>query len=581
MAKVTSGSFNTGDYSGRYYTFSWTATQSTTTNKSTISWKLEAKGGSSSWYAERTVKVVIAGTEVWGKTDKVSRYKGVVASGTTDITHNNNGTKSFSASVKAAVYLESINCTGSGTWDLKDIPRAATITSAPDFTDEENPTITFSNPSKSTVEACIAKYDATSGYWVAVVGYKNDIKTTDTSYIFSLNDNERAALRRLVTASDGKYTIKFYLRTTIDGTYYYNSVEKTLSLVNYTPTLNPTVEDVGSLSKLLTGNSKKFIKHYNVVKYDSGAVVRKEATVKSIEVSCGNVKKTTLTGELGYVESDTVKFTLTDNRGSTVTKNVKLDLIPYKKLTCRMAAQIALSGETTSAISFTVNGDYWSGNFGATNNELELKYRIKSGSGEYGEPQTISSGISIDTSKGTYSFNGTLGGLDYKTTYTIQIVAFDKVFGSGIYSNEVTLNTTPLFIWDDKSFDFNIPITVNGGNVLAETVLYNNTSGANGVVTLAASANNFTYLDIFYTDNNGSGAGYVRVFAPEGKKLHLSLIESIANGGFYIRHTNYTISGDKLTPDTTTAGYTQYTGTAWNKSSASNYLKIKRVVGVK
>ena len=580
MAKVTQGSFDTSSYSGRYYTFSWTATQDTATNKSTISWKLEAKGGSSSWYAERTVKVVIAGTEAWSKTDNVRRYKGVVATGTTDITHNTNGTKSFSASVDAAVYFETINCKGSSSWDLKDIPRAATISTAPDFTDEDNPTITFTNPSKSTVEACIAKYDANAGYWVAVVGYKNGIKNTDTSYTFNLSNDERVALRRLVTASDGKYTIKFYLRTTIDGTYYYNSVEKVLSLVDYTPTLNPTAIDNGSLSTLLTGDNTKFIKHYNIVKYDSGAVARKEASIRSINVSCGGVSKTTTTGELGYVENDTVNFSLTDSRGNTVTKSLKLDMIPYKKLTCRMEAQIALSGETASAINFTVNGDLWSGNFGATDNALELKWRIKTNGGEYSEPKAIT-GATINASKGTYTISGIFRDLNYKSTYTLQFIAYDKVFTSGIYSNEVTLSTTPLFVWDDTSFDFNIPITVQGGTVPFETVLYNDTTGTAGVVTLAANATDFTYLDIFFTDNNGSGAGYTRVYAPEGKLIHLSLIESINNVGFYIRHTNYTISGNKITPDTTTAGYAQYTGTAWNKSSASNYLKIKRVVGIK
>ena len=35
-----SGSFNTTAYSGRYLTFSWTATQNVAANTSTISWRL-------------------------------------------------------------------------------------------------------------------------------------------------------------------------------------------------------------------------------------------------------------------------------------------------------------------------------------------------------------------------------------------------------------------------------------------------------------------------------------------------------------------------------------------------------------
>ena len=82
---ATSGSFNTSSYDGRYYQLSWTATQSVTNNQSTISWTLKALGGNSSWYAERTVKVVLAGATVYSKTDRVSRYTGTVASGLTSM----------------------------------------------------------------------------------------------------------------------------------------------------------------------------------------------------------------------------------------------------------------------------------------------------------------------------------------------------------------------------------------------------------------------------------------------------------------------------------------------------------------
>lgn len=588
MAKVTSGSFNSSSYSGRYYTISWSATQDTAKNQSTISWKIEAKGGSSSYYAERKVELIIDGVSVYSKSDKVHRYKGTVSSGTTTITHNTNGSRSFTASFKAAVYYETVNCTGSGTWELTDIPRAATITECSDFADNTTSvTIKYNNVAGNNVEAveaCIATYSATAGYWVANgADYRAVNKTGTLSYKFDFTKEPLILtnLRKLVTASDGKLKIKFYLRTTIDGTYYYNSVEKTFSLTDFTPTLNPTVKDVGSLSVLLTGNENKFIKYYNVLEFNSGAVARKEATIKSQKVTCGNNSKNSGTGQIGYVDNNQVTFSVTDSRNNTTTQTVTLDMINYKKLTCRATANIGLVGETTSAITFTVNGDYWSGDFGAVENELKLCYRLKPNKEEYGEEVEFIP--TINASKGTYSFNGTIGNLDYQTTYTLQIIAYDKVFSEGISSAEIVLNTTPIFYWNKEEFNFNTPtVTVCGGNVLTETVLYNNTSGTNETVTLAASVNNFTYLDIFYTDNNGSGAGYVRVYQPNGKSLHLSLIESIANYGFYVRHTNYTVNDNKITPNTATATYNLFNGTTWsNAGKFHNFLKIKRVVGVK
>ena len=151
-----SGSFNTGSYDGRYYTLSWSASQSIANNQSTISWTLTANGGNASWYAERTVEVVIAGSTVYSKTARVQRYKGTVASGTLTLSHDSVGNKSFSASVRTAVYYSSVNCTGSGSWSLDTIPRQANLTSAPEFNDEQNPTIYYSNPAGNNVDTLMA-----------------------------------------------------------------------------------------------------------------------------------------------------------------------------------------------------------------------------------------------------------------------------------------------------------------------------------------------------------------------------------------------------------------------------------------
>ena len=127
MAGVTSGSVKTSSYDGRHYVLEWTATQSIENNQSTIKWTLKAVGGNSGWYAERTLKVVLGGATVYSKTDKVNRYTGTVASGTKVITHNASGDASFSISISAAVYYSAVNCTGSDSFTLKNIPRKSTL----------------------------------------------------------------------------------------------------------------------------------------------------------------------------------------------------------------------------------------------------------------------------------------------------------------------------------------------------------------------------------------------------------------------------------------------------------------------
>lgn len=47
-----------------------------------------------------------------------------VASGSFTISHNSDGSKSFSASAEEGIYTFAVNCSGSGSWSLPTIARA-------------------------------------------------------------------------------------------------------------------------------------------------------------------------------------------------------------------------------------------------------------------------------------------------------------------------------------------------------------------------------------------------------------------------------------------------------------------------
>ena len=115
------------DSNGLYYQLSWTATQSIANNTSTISWTLSAQGYSGGWIAERTLYVTIDGATVYEKSDRVERKVGTIKTGTKTITHNSNGSRSFTITLGAAVYGTSVNCKGSGTFALNTIGRASTL----------------------------------------------------------------------------------------------------------------------------------------------------------------------------------------------------------------------------------------------------------------------------------------------------------------------------------------------------------------------------------------------------------------------------------------------------------------------
>lgn len=120
-----------------------------------------------------------------------------------------------------------------------------------------------------------------------------------------------------------------------------------------------------------------------------------------------------------------------------------------------------------------------------------------------------------------------------------------------------------------------------------EVLLYENTSGTDDTVQLRlnndpnndyVNASHFRYLEIYFTDNNGRGSGYVKVWNPDDRTIDLHLTE--ASSTIYSRQTAYTIEGYQLVPDLTTASYYRITSAGVvNTSIGTNYIKIIRVVG--
>lgn len=162
-----SGSVSTSSYEGRYLTLSWSATQSTSTNQSTISWTLSANGGSSSYYYTGPVTVVINDTTVYSlsSSDRYAMYKGTVASNSIVINHNADGTKSFTVSVRAAIFSTSVNCTGSQTFTLDPIQRGASISQT--LAGATETTISMNWVSDSTIS--YVEYSTDGGsHWVGV-----------------------------------------------------------------------------------------------------------------------------------------------------------------------------------------------------------------------------------------------------------------------------------------------------------------------------------------------------------------------------------------------------------------------------
>ena len=448
-----SGSLSTNDYDGRYYKLSWTATQSVATNKSTINWTLEALGGSSNWYAERTLEVVIAGSTVVSKTDRVQRYKGVIQTGSLTLTHDAQGKKSFSASIKAAVYGTAVNLTGSSTFTLNTIARYATLTAAPNFLDTENPTITYSNPAGNNVTSLKVGIFAPGLTGATYCAYR-DISKTGTSYTFTLTDAERDAL---ITACTGaNMQVVFKLQTLIGGEYFFDALTKTFYVADAAPYFGSiTLVDGNETTVALTGDNTKLVKGYSNANITVFPIAQKKATIKETTITNGSTTVKASIATFNNVESATFKIKATDSRDMTVSETLNADMVDYIKLTANLEAT---APNTDGEMSFTVKGNYFNGSFGAVNNSLSVMYRMRENDGSYGD--WITTGGSLSISGNTYTTTYNLTGLNYRNTYQIEVKVEDKLLS--LTAETEKLRAITVFDWSYEDFNFNVPITLDG-----------------------------------------------------------------------------------------------------------------------
>ena len=163
---ASSGSITTNESHGRSVTLSWSiSSQSVDKNTSTIAWSLKGSGSASGWVMSGGFKAVINGTTVYStSTDsRIQLYNGTtIASGSTTITHNSDGTKSFSYSCEAGVYTYAVSVTASGTGTLTSIPRASTV-SATNTNMGSASTITITRASSSFTHTLTYAFGSTTG----------------------------------------------------------------------------------------------------------------------------------------------------------------------------------------------------------------------------------------------------------------------------------------------------------------------------------------------------------------------------------------------------------------------------------
>lgn len=347
MAK--SGSITTNESHGRSVKLSWSlSSQSVENNQSTLSWSITGAGSASGWVMTGGFKAIINGTTVYStSTDtRIQLYNGTsVASGTTKITHNADGTKSFSLSIEAGVYTYAVSVTASGTHTLDTIPRASTV-SATNTNLNSASTITITRASSSFTHTLTYSFGSTTGTIVS--------KTTSTSVSWT---PALTLANQIPNAVSGTCTITC---DTYNGSTKIGSKTCTLTLTvpaSVKPTMTSVTAtrvdgDVPAAWAIYVQNKSKATVKIN------GAAGAYGSTISSYSISGGGYSSTASSFTTGFLTtSGTITFTakVTDSRGRVSdAATVSISVVAYSA----PSFTSYLSQRATSAGTVNDDGTY-------------------------------------------------------------------------------------------------------------------------------------------------------------------------------------------------------------------------------
>ena len=451
--------------------FNWSqSSQSIANNNSVVSWSLQliASGGSISSSASKSWSVTVNGSNYSG-TNTVGVSNGqtkTLASGSTTIAHNADGTKSFSFSFSQQFDINYSGVgwvgtkSGSGNGTLKTIPRTSSVSST-NANIGENITITINRASSS--------FTHTLSYSFCNLKGTIATKTSSTSVSWKLPTTFYAQIPNS-KSSWGTITCDTYSGSTKIGSstcrfdvYVKESANK--------PGISATVVDVNDTTKALTGDENKLIRYYSKAKFELTASPKNSSTITTRSVFYNGTtykggSENSWIANFSEVVSGSYKFAVTDSRGFSNSLTVNKTLIEYVKLTCYMTVT---NPTATGECTININGNYFNGSFGSTNNTLSVQYKINDG--EW-------TNATVTLSGNTYKATANITGMDYTRAYSFYARAIDKL--ATVETPVKYVKAKPIFDWGSDDFHFHVGVISNESfRIGADRYLYGTNNEGN------------------------------------------------------------------------------------------------------
>lgn len=316
----------------------------------------------------------------------------------------------------------------SATLGLTPIPRANTI-SAVDTLIGGTMKITVVRKSVSYLHDILYSFKGITG--------KVAEKSAATDYEFPIPANWDVEMPNGMTAPITLTCVTYAGSTEIGRK---STTAKILTDGTFAPQLTYKVVDINPTTINLTGNANKLIRYASTARATLTAAALRGASIKSTKIN--GVSTTAL--EVEGAQSGAFTFSAVDSRGWETVQAINLSMIPYIPVTALIEAERGAQG--SDALTVTVKGNYFNGNFGATANTLSVEYRVGDGAWTAVAPaiegNTYTSEISLS--------------LDYQTAHKLYFRIADKL--TTLTPGKTIPKATPTMMEGEDWLRFNVPV---------------------------------------------------------------------------------------------------------------------------
>ena len=330
----------------------------------------------------------------------------------------------------------------------------AKITSAPNVNIGSAHTITWTNPSGTSISLKLCNTDGTLVIDYGTVTGTSKTITPSASTIYAVTPNSKAV------------TLRYTITTFENNISYTNYKDCIFSVTNSNPIFNNFIyQDINATTTALTGNNQILIKGYSNVKgiisTDNKAIAQNSATISFYKMVIGNKSSqfnynynSEVSTSIDNIVSNVIDMYAIDSRGNSTKISKKATYKEYLELVIQSVTVTRSSNGVGKEVILKFNGNIWNNSFGSVDNTItSCKYQYKkTNSNTWIDGITeLTYTLSDNNFNGSVAIKGDLEaeGFSVSNSFDIRLIVADKLV-TKTYDVILGSGTPAIAIFKDK-----------------------------------------------------------------------------------------------------------------------------------